>query len=122
MTLQDEGRQLRGEISKLRADRRRRYPDELRARIVDWVVRAEDAGIPRSQSVKLLGMACVWRIANWQQRANEVSSASTGVALVRVDSPTNVAATCGLVLVTPTGHRVEGLALEQVTTLLRELA
>ena len=121
MTLQDEGRQLRGEISKLRSDRRRRYPDELRSRIVDWVVRAEASGIPRSQSVKILGMACVWRIANWQQRASEVAGEES-VALVRVDSPTNALVTSGLSLVTPTGYRVEGLAIEQLATLLRELA
>jgi hypothetical protein len=122
MNLQDEGRQLRIEISKLRADRRRRYPNELRGRIVDWVVRAEASGIPRTQSVAMLGMACVWRITNWQQRANEVMKGETGVALVRVDSPRNAPVPTGLALVTPTGYRVEGLALEQLTALLRELA
>lgn len=88
---------------------------------MDWVVRAEASGIPRTQSVKLLGMACVWRIANWQQQASEVASEES-VALVRVDSATNAVTASGLSLVTPTGYRVEGLAVEQLATLLRELA
>ena len=119
MNLQDEGRQIRTEITKLRPDRRRRYSDELRLRILNWVERAEAAGMPRAHCVKLLGMNNVWRIASWQR---EVVATTASVALVRVDSPTNSMSSVGAVLVTPSGYRVEGLALDQLTALLRELA
>jgi hypothetical protein len=44
MTLYDEGKLLRREVDKLRPDKRRRYPQELRQRILSWVERAMDEG------------------------------------------------------------------------------
>jgi hypothetical protein len=64
-------------------------------------------------------MQNVWRIASWQDQAAAARSKETGVALVRVDTPFS---SSSVVLVTPSGYRVEGLALEQLAALLRELA
>lgn len=121
MNLHDEARQLKNEIMRLRPDRRRRYSQELRRSILSWVERAEASGIPRVQCVHMLGMNNVWRIASWRDREVAVAARKTGVALVRVDTPA-VAVSNGAVLVTPSGYRVEGLALEQLASLLRELA
>jgi len=44
---------------------------------------------------------------------------SESLAMVRVETPASLPS--GLAVVTPTGHRVEGLGLEQVIALLREL-
>lgn len=60
----------------------------------------------------------VWRIASWQDQL-AARSKETGVALVHIDTPFS---STSVVLVTPTGYRVEGLALEQLAVLLRELA
>jgi hypothetical protein len=119
MNLQDEGRQIRTEITKLRPDRRRRYSDDLRARILSWVERAEAAGMPRAECVRQLGMNNVWRIASWQGQSTAARTKETGVALVRIDTPLSPSS---VVLVSPAGYRVEGLALEQLAALLRELA
>jgi hypothetical protein len=119
MNLQEEGRQIRTEITKLRPDRRRRYSDDLRARILSWVERAEAAGMPRAECVKQLGMNNVWRIASWQDQLAAARSKETGVALVRIDAPFS---SSSVVLVTPSGYRVEGLTLEQLAVLLREIA
>lgn len=61
----------------------------------------------------------VWRIASWQDRA-AARSKEAGVALVRIETPAGFASSH--VLVTPNGYRVEGLTLEQLSALLRELA
>jgi hypothetical protein len=49
MTITDEAKQIRAEVGKLRPDKRRRYGDDLRRRILDWVGRAEAAGVPESE-------------------------------------------------------------------------
>jgi hypothetical protein len=119
MTLQDEARQLRSEIARLRPDRRRRYSEPLRRRILDWVERAEASGMARARCVRLIGMNNVWRISDWQR---EQSATSSGLALVRVDTSTNAPPPNGVAVVTPAGYRIEGLSLEQLTSLLRGLA
>jgi len=77
--------------------------------------------MPRSEAVRQLGMNNVWRIASWQDQVAAGRSNETGVALVRIDTPMALSSS-GVVLVTPSGYRVEGLALVQVAALLRELA
>lgn len=76
--------------------------------------------MPRSEAVRQLGMNNVWRIASWQDQVAGRSK-EPGVALVRIDTPMALSSS-GVVLVTPSGYRIEGLALEQVAALLRELA
>lgn len=147
MTLHDEGKQIRSEVSNLRPDKRRRYPMDLRRRILDWVARAKAAGKLESECGHALGVK-TWRLRSWRKAALpaaatgkdmqtiaatpalevadapmlEVADASAhdSLALVRIDVPELLPS--GLSIVAPSGYRVEGLSLEQAVTLLRELA
>jgi hypothetical protein len=135
MTIVDEGRKLRDEVAKLRPDQRRRYPAELRQRLRAWVARAEEQGISEVACGKAVRIK-TWRFKLWREAAarssddqtestDEPESSDEGqsgdgehpepLALVRVGT----AATSGLVLVAPTGHRIEGLTVEQALALLR---
>jgi hypothetical protein len=116
MTILDEGRLIRNEVAKLRPDKRRRYPDELRARILDWVTRAAASGVTESECSKAIGVK-QWRFTMW--RRLPLAQRET-VALVRVETPSSPLAQ--MTVVTPTGIRVEGIGLDQVIRLLRELA
>jgi hypothetical protein len=117
MTIIDEGRQIRGEVAKLRPDRRRTYSPELKQRILDWVRRAMATGMLRSDCGHVLGIKA-WRIKTWQE---EPATGAEAVALVQIETAA-WAASGGPTVVTPSGYRVEGLAVEQIATLLRELA
>ena len=116
MTILDEGKLIRSEVAKLRPDKRRRYPDELRARILDWVSRATASGVLESECSKAIGVK-QWRFTMW--RRLPLAQRET-VALVRVETP--AAPLAQLTVVTPNGIRVEGVGLDEVVRLLRELA
>jgi hypothetical protein len=119
MTINDECMQIRGEIAKLRADQRRRYPPVLKGRILAWTRRATAAGILESECGPRLGIK-TWRIRTWQQEgARPVEQESVALVPIEVHP---LEPRVGPTLVTPSGYRVEGLALEQLATLLRELA
>ena len=74
------------------------------------------------------------RIRNWRQQGNApvdtpvempleepVDVPDKALALVPIETA-SFAASGAVVLVAPSGHRVEGLTLDQVAALLRELA
>src|SRR5438132_14435574 len=67
MTIADEGKQLKSEVAKLRPDKRRRYPAELRRRILDWVARAEVEGLPIYECGRALGIN-TWRFQLWREK------------------------------------------------------
>lgn len=106
---------MRAEVAKLRPDKRRRYPADLRRRILDWVARAETAGLPIYECGRTLAIK-TWRFQMWRAAKEEPQP----LALVPIETPLRFAST--VVVVAPSGHRVEGLALDQVVALLRELA
>lgn len=119
MSILDEGRQIRNEVARLRPDKRRRYSPTLKARILDWHARAIASGeLFEADAAKLLGIR-TWRITSWHREAARAEPAA--LALVRVETPA-LEVPAGLAVVTPAGYRVEGLALAQIVTLLRELA
>jgi hypothetical protein len=121
MTIIDEGKQIRSDVTKLRLDRRRRYSPELKRRILDWVERARAAGMRRCECGKVLGIK-TWRIKTWQRaEPAAVTAPVETLALVPIETPAWVPMT-GPTVVTPAGYRVEGLAVEQIAALLRELA
>jgi hypothetical protein len=122
MTIFDEGRQLRYEAAKLRPDRRRRYPDELRRRLVDWVQRAITAGLTEADCGKLVGIK-TWRFRCWRATPELATTKEQREPLALVPiAITTTASSAGISLVAPSGHRIEGLTLEQAVALLRELA
>jgi len=116
MTIVDEGRSIRGEVARLRPDKRRRYSDELRRRILDWVSRAVASGMAESECSKALGVK-TWRFRTWRRAA-----ATEPQTLALVGVGTTTVAITAVALVTPRGYRIEGLALDEVVGLLRELA
>jgi transposase len=119
MTILEEAKQIRSEVAKLRPDTRRRYPDELRRRILDWVQRAAAEGMYDPACGRAIGVTA-FRFTDWR-RAEERASRSGSLALVPVEAPM-LTTSSGLTLVSPSGHRLEGLSLEQAVALLRGLA
>lgn len=124
MTIIEEGRALRSEISKLRPDKRRRYGAKLIQRILGWVARATAGGMTDTWCGELLGIT-TWRFRMWRERKpkNEAgpppdTAAAETLALVPI---TVTAPFVGPTLVTPAGYRVEGLGVSELAALLREL-
>jgi hypothetical protein len=130
MTIDEEGKQLRNEITKLRPDKRRRYGAALRARILAWVDRAGASGIDEVECSRRLGVK-TWRFIMWRRRVDLIAERQqveqappvehAPLALVPVEVPALLSAS-GITLVAPSGYRIEGLALDQAAALLRELA
>jgi hypothetical protein len=121
MTITDEGKQLRIEVSKLRPDKRRRYGADLRGRILGWVDRAVASGMLEVDCSRLLGIKG-YRFTLWRRSKERPAKVEReSLALVPIDSPP-VPMASGLAFVTPSGYRVEGLGLDHIVALLRELA
>lgn len=121
MTILDEAKQIRTEVAKLRPDKRRRYPEELRRRILDWVGRATATGQLESECSKAIGVKA-WRFTMWRRwhaRASEPEAQPLALVQVGVQALTGSST---ISLVAPSGYRVEGLSIEQLAALLRELA
>jgi hypothetical protein len=118
MTITDEAKELRAEVSKLRPDKRRRYGDALTERILAWVERAVAGGMTESACGHTLGIK-TWRFRMWR---DATKTKSPSLALVPIDTVGPLALGSRPVLIAPTGHRVEGLAISELITLLRELS
>lgn len=144
MTFLDEAKQIRNEVAKLRPDKRRRYPEELRRRILNWVERATDAGQFEHECSKLIGVKA-WRFTQWRRLETRMAQAEAAARTAKAEPEVRTAtveertaeaeplalvpiAVSGLAMgsaisfVAPSGYRVEGLSLEQAAALLRELA
>lgn len=120
MTIIDEGKQLRTEVAKLRPDKRRRYGEALRRRILDWLARCNAEGMPDFECSKMLGIK-VNRFTVWRQHEARVAHEDReALALVPVESPLLASST--ITLISPSGYRVVGLAIGQLAALLRGLA
>jgi len=121
MTILEETKQIRNDVAKLRPDKRRRYPDELRRRILGWVARAMAAGQLESECSKAIGVKA-WRFTMWRRlEASAARADGEPLALVPIEVPSQPMGSV-ISLIAPSGYRVEGLSLEQVAALLRELA
>ena len=121
MTILEEEKQLRSELAKLRPDKRRRYSNELRGRILAWVDRSVAEGALETECSKSLRIK-TWRFVMWRraiEREAPPKEVRNSLALVPIEP---LVVPSGLVLVTPTGFRVEGLRFEHLASVLRELA
>lgn len=118
MTTNEEGKALRAEVSKLRADKRRRYGEALSGRILEWVERAVAGGMTEAACGHTLGIK-TWRFRMWR---DAMKHKAPPLALVPIDTLGPVSLGGRSVLIAPTGYRVEGLAISELITLLRELA
>jgi hypothetical protein len=116
MNILEEAKLIRNEVAKLRPDKRRRYPDELRARILEWVARATESGLLESECSRAIGVKS-WRFTMWRRLP---LAKREPMALVPIEAPP--VAFAAVSVISPSGLRVEGLGLDQVIQLLRELA
>ena len=113
----DEAAVLRREISRLETGRGRRYPQELRRRVVAWASRKHRAGASWQEIKKELGLQ--WdSVRRWCQL--ETKSMPTR-ALVPVRVVPTLAAERLVSVSSPGGFRIEGLTLDEAAELLRAL-
>jgi hypothetical protein len=99
--------------------RGRRYPEELRELAVKYWRRAERDGTARGAVANELGVA-EQTLSRWEARLPTPSTASEirEVVVIEDDEPLFPPT---LALVTPSGYRVEGLSLDDVSVLLGAL-
>ncbi len=124
MTIIEEAKQLRGEFAKLRPDKRRRYGEALKGRVLDWLARSETGGGSDLEGSKLLGIT-TWRIRSWRREAAHapaVEPTREPEQLALVPIAMTMPTTTAIVVIAPSGHRIEGLTLEQAVAVLREFA
>jgi transposase-like protein len=118
-----EGKKLRTEIAALRPGRRRRYSPELRGRILDWVEQGLEEGASETACGEALGIP-MHRFGEWrrEERAREHEAATTEVAFVPIETTVDALVGHGaLVLVAPSGDRVEGLTMAEAIAMLKAL-
>ena len=137
MTISHEARKLRSEVVALGEGTGRKYSVDLRRRILSWVDRAVAAGWCARRCGKDIDVPHhrfdLWREyekrpADWAPRPTSKSSnvskvtepAGNSLALVPLTICTTSAMSTAT-LITPNGYRVEGLTIEQLAALLREL-
>lgn len=78
-------------------------------------------GMRRFECGHVLGIKS-WRLKTWQQGDAGAEVEETTLALVPIETPAIAETlTTGPTVVTPAGYRVEGLTVEQIAALLREL-
>ena len=127
MTIEDESKRIRRCIPRLKPGQKRRFTPQLRARILDWLDRAKASGLRDADCSRLLGLAAS-QFTAWRVRAAVVpfdlpmdwKVERVSRDLVPIEVPAGIELTSGVVVVSPTGYRVEGLNLEQAYALLRE--
>ncbi len=125
MTIEDEAKQLRRRIPRMRPGQKRKFALKLRERILAWIGRAHAEGLRDADCSRLLGLPAP-QFNAWRQRTvpfempMELTVPVIDKELVPIQIPAGIELTSGVVVVTPNGCRVEGLNLEQAYALLRE--
>jgi hypothetical protein len=109
-----EAAKLRRELSRLETGRGKRYPTELRQRVVAWAQRRHEQGASWETIKAELGQKFD-TVRRWCLLARS----SRALVPVRVVSTSPVSRTVSVV--SPAGFRVEGLAINEAAALLREL-
>jgi hypothetical protein len=119
MSNTDEVKKLRAEVAVLRRGRGRKYPSDLRRRILDWVDREVASGTSESECGEALGVP-MHRFELWRERDREREVEKVPAEFVPVE--VSAAAMTGLlVLSTPAGYRVEGLTVAEAIAVLKAL-
>jgi transposase-like protein len=107
---------LRDAVASLPSGRSRRYSEALRARILEVVRARREEGASWAQLSEQLGVS-LESLRRWCVGAPP--KAAPRMRRVRVVAEPKAPSTVSVV--SPSGHRVEGLTLEQVIALLRAL-
>ena len=129
MTISEEAALIHLEVAKLRPDKHRRYPKELKQRIREWAERAIASGIAAESCARMIGMVRGARLTEWLRGTNEAKRPSSNGVVSERDAKTVALVPVAveardvglLVVVTSAGHRIEGLSLAQVRELLMVL-
>ncbi len=109
---------LKRELLRGERGRGKRYPNELRGRVVAWAQGRRQTGVSWVDIAQELGVG-LDTVRRWCVSTKPVVVASRSLLPVRiVESPAEPAR---LVLVSPNGFRVEGLTLTEAASLLKAL-
>ena len=123
MTLAEEGNRLRLEIVRLGDPTTRRYTEELRKRVLDWVARAKQSGMKERECAELLDIPrqrfIAWRSDRSWRAARQRPNETRAMVPVEVREESAAAPFGLLAFVAPSGHRVEGLTIGEAIALLR---
>ncbi len=132
MTLNEEAKQIRAEVTALNPGRGRKYSKALRERVLAWSERAREEGIFEIEASQMIGVPLT-RIETW--RVAERHLAETYVPPPRAPRATENTALVPVMIrdelpfgpppigfSTPSGYRVDGLTLDQALGLLRAFA
>ena len=106
------------EAKALGTGRKRRYPAALRARAISVAEEARGAGWAWAALAAAMDIGADM-VQRWQQTAPRLASALMPIEILPVATfPIDV----GIVVTTPTGFRVEGMALDQAAILVKALS
>lgn len=110
---------LRRELASVEKGRGKRYPEQLRSRVITWAAGRRAAGASWEQIKRELGQRfdTVRRWCSAESRGASTSRALVPVRIVR-DEP----AARTVAVISPAGFRVEGLTLSEAAAMLRELS
>src|ERR1043165_2312182 len=111
-----ELRELRRQLDAIPRGRGRRIPLALRARVTAWVAKRRERGDGWSELVRKTGVSML----TLQRWSTPRSNRPVRLRRVEVAEPAQVERT--IVLVSPTGLRIEGLTTADVIAILRGLA
>jgi hypothetical protein len=127
MTIEEESKRIRRAIPRMTPGQKRRFKPALRARILDWIDRAKASGLREADCSRLIGLPApqfnAWRARHDQlafELPLELKIERVDRDLVPIEVPPGIELTVGVVFVSPSGCRVEGLNLGQAYALLRE--
>ena len=114
--MDQEAARLRRELGRVEKGRGKRYPAELRARVVAWAARRRETGASWEAIKRELGQQFD-TVRRWcVDSAATKSRAIVPVRVVPERKPERE-----LSVVSPSGFRVDGLSLGEAAALLREL-
>jgi hypothetical protein len=125
--IEDELESLRRQLSEICSEKSsgRRYPREIRVSVVRYVGERRAQGAQLMQVLRELGLSWgtvrQWLRAGTTEPAAQAIGAFRPVVLAQARSVSALGEST-LSLTTPRGYRAEGLRLEQLLYLLRELS
>jgi len=105
---------LRRDLGRIETGRGKRYPAELRSRVVAWARKQHAAGTSWEEIKRELGQQFD-TVRRWCVDAGE-TKALVPVRVVETRAPSR-----SLSVVSPTGFRIDGLSPTEAAALLREL-
>ena len=111
---------LKDQISAVRRHGRARYPEDLRAAVLEQLARWRSEGRPRSGLAKELGLDGS-TLADWEKTKSAARTAKVK-AVSLAEMPAVEGAAVAAVVVLPSGMRIEALSVTAAVEIARALA